>query len=176
MIRRPPRSTRTDTLFPYTTLFRSIEHLVQAARNGKDVTVVVELRARFDEEANLGFADRLQEAGVQVVYGVVGYKTHAKMLLVVRREGRKLRRYVHLGTGNYHAGTARAYTDLGLITADPAIGNDVPLIFQQLSGLAPAIRLERLLHSPFPLHARVLARIARGAAHDRAGRARKTRH
>src|SRR3546814_3365207 len=75
-------------------------HLVQAARNGKDVTVVVELRARFDEEANLGFADRLQEAGVQVVYGVVGYKTHAKMLLVVRREGRKLRRYVHLGTGN----------------------------------------------------------------------------
>src|SRR3546814_13063336 len=115
MIRRPPRSTRTDTLFPYTTLFRSIEHLVQAARNGKDVTVVVELRARFDEEANLGFADRLQEAGVQVVYGVVGYKTHAKMLLVVRREGRKLRRYVHLGTGNYHAGTARAYPDLGLL-------------------------------------------------------------
>ncbi|HEY9541296.1 MAG TPA: polyphosphate kinase 1 [Luteimonas sp.] len=147
-----------------------IEHLVQAARNGKDVTVVVELRARFDEEANLGFADRLQEAGVQVVYGVVGYKTHAKMLLVVRREGRKLRRYVHLGTGNYHAGTARAYTDLGLITADPAIGNDVHLIFQQLSGLAPAIRLERLLQSPFTLHAGVLARIEREAAHARAGR------
>ena len=79
-----------------------VEQLVQAARNGKDVTVVVELRARFDEEANLGFADRLQDAGVQVVYGVVGYKTHAKMLLIVRREGRKLRRYVHLGTGNYH--------------------------------------------------------------------------
>ncbi|WP_156900003.1 polyphosphate kinase 1 [Luteimonas mephitis] len=147
-----------------------IEHLVQAARNGKDVTAVVELRARFDEEANLAFADRLQEAGVQVVYGVVGYKTHAKMLLVVRREGRKLRRYVHLGTGNYHAGTARAYTDLGLITADPAIGNDVHLIFQQLSGLAPAIRLERLLQSPFTLHAGVLARIEREAAHARAGR------
>src|SRR3546814_6431513 len=81
------------------------------------------------------------EAGVQVVYGVVGYKTHAKMLLVVRREGRKLRRYVHLGTGNYHAGTARAYTDLGLITADPAIGNDVHLIFQQLSGDRKSTRL-----------------------------------
>ncbi|MDN5781067.1 MAG: polyphosphate kinase 1 [Luteimonas sp.] len=147
-----------------------IEHLVQAARNGKDVTAVVELRARFDEEANLDFADRLQEAGVQVVYGVVGYKTHAKMLLVVRREGRKLRRYVHLGTGNYHAGTARAYTDLGLLTADPAIGSDVHLIFQQLSGLAPAIRLERLLQSPFTLHAGVLARIEREAAHARAGR------
>jgi len=147
-----------------------IEHLVQAARNGKDVTAVVELRARFDEEANLAFADRLQEAGVQVVYGVVGYKTHAKMLLVVRREGRKLRRYVHLGTGNYHAGTARAYTDLGLITADPAIGNDVHLVFQQLSGLAPAIRLERLLQSPFSLHAGVLERIEREAAFARAGR------
>ena len=80
-----------------------VEHLIQAARNGKDVTVVVELRARFDEEANLRLADRLQDAGVQVVYGVVGYKTHAKMLLIVRREGSVLRRYVHLGTGNYHA-------------------------------------------------------------------------
>jgi len=147
-----------------------IEHLVLAARNGKDVTVVVELRARFDEEANLGFADRLQEAGVQVVYGVVNYKTHAKMLLIVRREGRKLRRYVHLGTGNYHAGTARAYTDLGLITADPEIGNDVHLIFQQLSGLAPAIKLKRLLQSPFTLHAGVLARIERETRHAKAGK------
>ena len=146
-----------------------VEHLVQAARNGKDVTAVVELRARFDEEANLAFADRLQEAGVQVVYGVVGYKTHAKMLLIVRREGRKLRRYVHLGTGNYHAGTARAYTDLGLVTADPDIGDDVHQIFQQLSGLAPEIRLKRLLQSPFTLHAGVLARIEREAGHARAG-------
>ena len=135
---------------------RSSSTWSQAARNGKDVTVVVELRARFDEEANLGLADRLQEAGVQVVYGVVGYKTHAKMLLIVRREGRKLRRYVHLGTGNYHSGTARAYTDFGLITADPDIGNDVHLLFQQLSGLAPAIKLKRLLQSPFTLHAGVL--------------------
>lgn len=147
-----------------------VEHLVQAARNGKDVTVVVELRARFDEDANLGVADRLQEAGVQVVYGVVGFKTHAKMLLIVRREGRKLRRYVHLGTGNYHSGTARAYTDLGLITADPAIGGDVHQIFQQLSGLAPAIRLQHLLQSPFTLHSGVIQRIEREAAHARAGR------
>lgn len=147
-----------------------VEHLVQAARNGKDVTVVVELRARFDEEANLGLAGRLQEAGVQVVYGVVGYKTHAKMLLIVRREGRKLRRYLHLGTGNYHSGTARAYTDLGLLTANPAFGADVHQIFLQMSGLAPAISLQHLLQSPFTLHAGMLARIAREAAHARAGR------
>ncbi len=147
-----------------------VEHLVQAARNGKDVTAVVELRARFDEEANLGFADRLQDAGVQVVYGVVGYKTHAKMLLIVRREGRRLRRYVHLGTGNYHAGTARLYTDFGLITADPDIGDDVHQIFQQLSGLAPVTKLTRLLQSPFTLHAGILERIAREAAHARDGK------
>lgn len=147
-----------------------VEHLIQAARNGKDVTVVIELRARFDEEANLRLADRLQDAGVQVVYGVVGYKTHAKMLLIVRREGRKLQRYTHLGTGNYHAGTSRAYTDFGLITADPDIGSDVHQIFQQISGLAPAIKLRRLLQSPFTLHAGVLKRIEREMKHARAGR------
>ncbi|HQW59561.1 polyphosphate kinase 1 [Thermomonas sp.] len=147
-----------------------VEHLIQAARNGKDVTVVVELRARFDEEANLGLADRLQDAGVQVVYGVVGYKTHAKMLLIVRREGRELRRYVHLGTGNYHSGTARAYTDFSLMTANPEIGNDVHLIFQQLSGLAAPLKLRHLLQSPFTLHSGVLERIEREAAHARAGK------
>ncbi len=147
-----------------------VEHLVQAARNGKDVTVVVELRARFDEEANLGLADRLQDAGVQVVYGVVGFKTHAKMLLIVRREGRNLRRYVHLGTGNYHSGTARAYTDFGLLTAHAQIGNDVHLIFQQLSGLAPEIRLKQLLQSPFTLLPGILQRIARETALARAGK------
>ncbi|MCI4567495.1 polyphosphate kinase 1 [Lysobacter sp. CFH 32150] len=147
-----------------------VEQLVQAARNGKDVTVVVELRARFDEEANLGLADRLQDAGVQVVYGVVGYKTHAKMLLIVRREGRKLRRYVHLGTGNYHSGTARVYTDFGLLTADPDLGSDVHQIFQQISGLAPAIKLKRLLQSPFTLHAGVLKRIDREAKLAKAGK------
>jgi polyphosphate kinase len=147
-----------------------VEHLIQAARNGKDVTVVIELRARFDEEANLRLADRLQEAGVQVVYGVVGYKTHAKMLLIVRREGRKLCRYTHLGTGNYHAGTSRAYTDFGLITADAEIGSDVHQIFQQISGLAPAIKLKRLLQSPFTLHAGVLQRIDREAKLAKAGK------
>ena len=147
-----------------------VEHLIQAARNGKDVTVVVELRARFDEEANLGLADRLQDAGVQVVYGVVGYKTHAKMLLIVRREGRELRRYVHLGTGNYHSGTARAYTDFSLMTANPDIGNDVHLIFQQLSGLAAPLKLKYLLESPFTLHRGVLERIERETAHARAGK------
>lgn len=148
-----------------------VDALILAARNGKDVTVVVELRARFDEDANLGVADRLQEAGVQVVYGVVGFKTHGKMLLIVRREGRKLRRYVHLGTGNYHSGTARAYTDLGLITADPDIGNDVHLLFQQLSGLAPSTKLKRLLQSPFTLHTGLLKKIEREAKLARAGKA-----
>lgn len=165
-----------DVLAIKQTLYRTskdsalLDALVQAAHNGKDVTVVVELLARFDEEANLGLADRLQEAGVQVVYGVVGYKTHAKMLLILRREGRKLRRYAHLGTGNYHSGTARAYTDLSLITADPDIGNDVNLLFQQLSGLAPAIRPKRLLQSPFTLHAGLLKKIEREARLARAGK------
>ncbi|MGV8922665.1 MAG: polyphosphate kinase 1 [Thermomonas sp.] len=159
-----------QTLYRTGSKSKIVEHLIQAARNGKDVTVVVELRARFDEEANLGLADRLQDAGVQVVYGVVGYKTHAKMLLIVRREGAILKRYVHLGTGNYHSGTARAYTDFSLMTANAEIGNDVHLIFQQLSGLAAPLTLGRLLQSPFTLHSGVLERIAREAAHARAGK------
>ncbi|HEY4582296.1 MAG TPA: polyphosphate kinase 1 [Lysobacter sp.] len=146
-----------------------VEHLIQAARNGKDVTVVVELRARFDEEANLGLADRLQAAGVQVVYGVVGYKTHAKMLLIVRREAGRIRRYVHLGTGNYHSGTARAYTDIGLMTTDDDIGHDVHLIFQQISGLAPSLELRRMLQAPFTLHSGMLMRIEREARNAKAG-------
>jgi len=144
--------------------------LCDAARNGKDVTVVIELRARFDEDANIGVANRLQEAGVQVVYGVVGYKTHGKMLLVVRRENGKLRRYAHLSTGNYHAGNARAYTDIGLITAHPEIGEDVNRMFQQMSGLGPLIKLKRLLQSPFTLHKGMLSRIEREIAHAKAGK------
>ncbi|HET9485018.1 MAG TPA: polyphosphate kinase 1, partial [Xanthomonadales bacterium] len=148
-----------------------VQCLIDAARNGKDVTVVVELRARFDEEANIQLANRLQEAGVQVVYGVVGYKTHAKMLLVVRREtAGKLRRYVHLSTGNYHPGTARSYTDIGLITCEPQIGEDVHRSFQQLSGLGPVIKLKHLLQSPFTLHKGLLAKIEREIANAKAGK------
>jgi polyphosphate kinase len=107
---------------------------------------------------------------VQVVYGVVGYKTHAKMLLIVRREGEVLRRYVHLSTGNYHQANSRAYTDIGLMTSNPEIGEDLHKVFQQLSGLGPVIELKRLLHSPFTLYKSVVAKIERETAHARAGR------
>ena len=147
-----------------------VDHLIEAARQGKDVTVVVELRARFDEEANLRLANRLQEAGVQVVYGVVGYKTHAKMLLIVRREQGVLRRYVHLSTGNYHQITSRIYTDFGLMTANADIGEDAHLLFLQLSGLGPVIRLKCLLHSPFTLHKGLMEKIEREIGHARAGK------
>ncbi len=143
--------------------------LIDAARAGKDVTAVVELRARFDEEANIALANRLQEAGVQVVYGVVGYKTHAKIMLIVRREQGRLRRYVHLSTGNYHPGTARAYTDYGLITCHDGIGDDAHRMFQQISGLGPMIKLQYLMQSPFSLHKGLLARIEREIANARAG-------
>ncbi|MDT8438796.1 MAG: polyphosphate kinase 1 [Wenzhouxiangellaceae bacterium] len=144
--------------------------LIEAARAGKDVTVIVELRARFDEEANISLANRLQEAGVQVVYGIVGHKTHAKMMLIVRRERRQLRRYVHLGTGNYHPGTAKAYTDLALLTADPQFGEDVHALFLQLSGLGRAPRMHHLVQSPFELHDFLIEQIDREAEHARNGR------
>ena len=164
-----------DVLAIKQTLYRAGEEtplldlLVDAARRGKDVTVVIELRARFDEAANIRLAARLHENGVQVVYGVVGYKTHAKMLLIVRREGTGLRRYAHLSTGNYHQLNSRTYTDIGLMTADPDITEDVHKIFQQLSGLGPIIRLKRLLHSPFTLYPGVIARIERETAFARDG-------
>jgi polyphosphate kinase len=144
--------------------------LIEAARAGKDVTVVVELRARFDEEANISLATRMQEAGVQVVYGVVGHKAHAKMMLIVRREGRRLRRYVHLGTGNYHQGTAKAYTDWGMLSADPDIAHDVHRVFQLLSGFGRAQPLKRLVQSPFDLHDFLIARIERETELARNGR------
>jgi polyphosphate kinase len=147
-----------------------VEALVAAAQAGKDVTVIVELRARFDEEANIELSNRLQEAGVHVMYGVVGYKTHAKMILVVRREPEGIRRYCHLGTGNYHQKTARSYTDYGLLTCDEAIGADVHEIFLQLTSLTRTPSLRRLLQSPFTMHAGLLERLAREAGHAQAGR------
>jgi polyphosphate kinase len=147
-----------------------METLIAAARAGKLVTVVVELLARFDEEANINWAAKLEEAGAHVVYGVVGHKTHAKMALVVRREDDKLRRYVHLSTGNYHPRTTRLYTDLGLFTCDEEICADVNDVFMQLTGLGRASKLKHLWVSPFTLHQRMLAAIQREIEHARAGK------
>lgn len=133
--------------------------LAEAAHSGKEVTVIIELRARFDEESNIEVAAKLQEAGAIVVYGIVGYKTHAKMLLVVRREGRRLKRYVHLGTGNYHAVTSRLYTDFSLLTADDELCEDVHKVFQELTGMGKPAKLKKLLHAPFTLHARLMEHI-----------------
>ncbi|HTD30008.1 MAG TPA: polyphosphate kinase 1, partial [Steroidobacteraceae bacterium] len=147
------------------TLYRSghgsplVDALVAAANAGKDVTVIVELRARFDEEANIELSNRLQEAGAHVMYGVVGYKTHAKLLLVVRREPGGIRRYCHLGTGNYHPRTARQYTDYGLFTADDDIGHDVHELFLQLTSLTQTPKLKRLVQSPFSMHEMVLSKL-----------------
>ena len=147
-----------------------VEALAEAARRGKEVTAVIELRARFDEAENLELASRLQEAGVIVVYGVVGYKTHAKMILIVRRENGRLKRYVHLGTGNYHAGNARLYTDYSFMSCDDALGDDVNKIFQQLTGMGKTLRIQKLLHAPFTLHKRVLELIERETANALAGK------
>ena len=146
-----------------------VDALVAAAQADKDVTVIIELRARFDEEANIELSTRLQEAGAHVMYGVVGFKTHAKMTLIVRREADGIRRYCHLGTGNYHPRTARAYTDYGLFTCDEDIGADVHEIFLQLTSLTRTSRLRRLLQSPFNLHESIVAMIDRESQHARAG-------
>lgn len=164
-----------DVLAIKQTLYRTggkseiVDALAEAARNGKEVTAVVELRARFDEEENLQLASRLQEAGAVVVYGVLGYKTHAKMSLVVRREEGKLKRYVHLGTGNYHSGNARVYTDYSLLTDDEDICSDVHRVFQQLTGMGKAIKLHSLLHAPFTLNKQLLALIDKEIAAAKAG-------
>jgi polyphosphate kinase len=147
-----------------------VKALVEAAKAGKEVTVVIELRARFDEEANISLANLLQEAGAHVVYGVVGHKTHAKMCMVVRREGSNLRRYVHVGTGNYHARTARTYTDYGLFTCDAALCEDVQKVFHQLMALGRAGKLKKLIQSPFTLHRSMLEMIGREAAAAAKGR------
>ncbi len=146
------------------------EALLEAARAGKEVTAVVELRARFDEAANIDLATRLQQAGVTVVYGIVGYKTHAKVLLIVRREdGGRLRRYVHLGTGNYHTVTTQFYSDFSFLTCNEQFGEDVHNIFMQLTGLGQGTPLRRLLMSPFTLLDQLLVMIEREAEFARKG-------
>ncbi len=152
-----------------------MQSLLKAARSGKEVTAVVELMARFDEETNINWASQLEEIGAHVVYGVVGHKTHAKMVLVVRQEvtddgSRVLRRYAHLGTGNYHSGTARLYTDFGLFTADEDLTSDVHEVFQQLTGLGSAKKMKRIWQAPFSLHANTIAAIRHEAAIAAAGK------
>ena len=158
-----------DVLAIKQTLYRTgadssiVGALVEAARGGKEVTVVIELRARFDEADNLALASRLQEAGAIVIYGVMAYKTHAKMMHIVRREKGTLRHYAHLGTGNYHAKTAKLYTDYSLMTANEALCDDVHKVFQQLSGMGKPRKIQTLLHAPFTLHKTLIAMIEREA-------------
>ncbi len=147
-----------------------IPALVRAAENGKQVAVLVELKARFDEENNITWAKSLEQAGVHVVYGVVGLKTHGKIALVVRREKDEIRRYVHLGTGNYNSSTARTYTDIGLMTCRPEFGEDATRFFNVLTAFAGKTTYARLVTAPKDLHRWVLEAIARETAHARAGR------
>ncbi|MGZ4124595.1 MAG: RNA degradosome polyphosphate kinase, partial [Actinomycetota bacterium] len=142
-----------------------IRALMRAAETGKQVVALVELKARFDEEANIGYAQSLEEAGVHVAYGVVGLKTHAKISLVVRREGRGIRRYAHVGTGNYNAVTAATYEDLGLLTADPDLGADLSELFNALSGYSRQRQFRRVVVAPHSLRSRMLDMI-RGQAHE----------
>jgi polyphosphate kinase len=164
-----------DVLAIKITLYRTgadspiVDLLVNAARAGKEVTVIIELMARFDEAANISLANRLQEAGAHVVYGLVGYKTHAKMTLVVRRESGKLVRYVHLGTGNYHHATTRVYTDYGYMSSSARLGEDVHKMFMQLTSLTEARDLNRMLASPFNLYDALIAKIDREATIARDG-------
>lgn len=169
-------STDPDVLAIKQTLYRTgpqspiVDALVDAARAGKEVTVIIELMARFDEAANISLATRLQEAGAHVMYGVVGYKTHAKLIMVVRRERGKLRRYCHLGTGNYHPNTARIYTDYGLFTCDEAMGEDLHELFLQLTSPTRVATMQKILQSPFTLHDALLDKTRREIQLARQGR------
>jgi polyphosphate kinase len=169
-------STDPDVLAIKITLYRTgaespiVNQLVIAAKSGKEVTVIIELMARFDEAANISLANRLQEAGAHVVYGLVGYKTHAKMTLVVRRESGKLVRYVHLGTGNYHHATTRIYTDYGYMSSSQRLGEDVHKLFMQLTSLTEWSDMSRMLAAPFNLYSSLLEKIKREADNARAGK------
>jgi len=158
------------TLYRTSADSKIIESLIDAAQNGKQVAVVVELKARFDEAANIRWANHLEEAGIHVTYGVVGLKTHSKVILVVRRDFNGLRRYAHIGTGNYHAGTARLYCDLGLLTCDPVIGADLTELFNYLTtGYVPKRNYRKLLPAPKVLKPALLARIEREIGHAKVG-------
>jgi polyphosphate kinase len=143
-----------------------IKSLVDAARNGKQVVVLVELKARFDEAANIRWARRLEQAGIHVTYGVVGLKTHCKTILVVRKDYNGLRRYVHIGTGNYHADTARLYSDLGMLTTQEALGEDLTELFNYLTGYSPPLRYRKILVAPKTLKKTLLEKIDREIAHQ----------
>jgi polyphosphate kinase len=147
-----------------------VEALIEAAEAGKQVLAVIEIRARFDELANVRWARKLEDAGVHVVYGLVGFKTHAKLSLVVRQESGAIRRYVHMGTGNYNPKTARMYEDFGILSSDPVLGDDVNKLFNQLSGFAPQTSFERLLVAPRTLRSGLLERIQREIDNKKAGK------
>ena len=147
-----------------------VEALIEAAESGKQVLAVIEIRARFDEQANVRWARKLEDAGVHVVYGLVGLKTHAKLSLVVRQEGSGIRRYVHMGTGNYNPKTARLYEDFGILSGDQVLGEDVNKLFNQLSGFAPQTSFERLLVAPRTLRSGLLERIQREIENQKAGK------
>ena len=165
-----------DILAIKMTLYRTsgdspvINALIQAARNEKQVTVLVELKARFDEANNIAWAKKMEEAGIHVVYGLVGLKTHCKTLLLVRREAGHLRSYLHLGTGNYHPRTARLYTDLGLFTSRPSLTSEAAALFNVLTGMSETAHFDELLVAPFNLAPRLIEMINRERAHLRAGR------
>ncbi|MFT6409135.1 MAG: polyphosphate kinase [Arenicella sp.] len=169
-------ATDPDVLVIKQTLYRTgsdsvmVEHLASAARAGKEVTVIIELMARFDEKNNLTTAQKLQTAGAHVVYGMVGKKTHAKMLMIVRREGSKLRRYVHLGTGNYHQANTRVYTDYGLLTSNKEITQDVHEIFMQLTTQGPNPELKRLFQSPYGISDMFIEKVQREAENAASGK------
>lgn len=162
-----------QTLYRTGAQSRIVDALVEAATAGKEVTVVIELMARFDEAANIGLATRLQKAGVHVVYGIVGVKTHAKLILIIRRENNQLMRYAHLGTGNYHQRTARLYTDYGLFTCDPQITADMHEIFLQLTSLTKTPKLKKMLQAPFTLYKTLIELIEKETKRARQGRKAK---